>query len=175
MIRTVLCLLALLVWSARAGAEGEEGQPIDLRLGGELTLSPSLLDEQPRVWDRWGTGIQLNYGAVEGIAELSLVNDQKYTPYESYWLGRYWYLDNGGIGLDFGPLKLRGGRLTHRDIVDTPYSLFINSKDLPVMTADLTFEGGPFVYTSRWIRLTTRSQAGYPDRGANYKVFGPLV
>ena len=73
--------------------------------------------------------------------------------------------------LDFGALQVSGGRLPHRDLVDSPYSLFISSSAHPDILADITFRGGPFTYETRWVRLNTRSEAGYPDRGANYKVF----
>jgi hypothetical protein len=110
------------------------------------------------------------------------VNDQRYSPAERYWLGRYFYLHQGGILLDFDFLKVKAGRFIHRDVIDSPYSLFISSQDeqpahwfwqpgLPAILADFTFQGGPFLYESRWIQLNARSANNYPDRGANYKVF----
>ena len=49
---------------------------------------------------------------------------------------------------------------------------------LPALLADLTFQAGRFFYESRWIQLNSNSANtsvyfpdGYPDRGANYKVF----
>ena len=139
--------------------------------GAELTLAPSLIDEQPRVYDNLHTALRYDYRFAHVVADLSLLNDQKYTPYEPYTLGRYFSINAGGMVLDFGILKVSGGRLPHRDLVDSPYSLFISSHTHPDILADITFRGGPFTYETRWIRLNTRSLAGYPERGANYKVF----
>jgi hypothetical protein len=157
-----------------AGAEQENQGPVTWSFTGELNLAPSLIDEQPRVYDRLITALLFDYEFIHLIMEMSLVNDQKYSPMESYWLGRYFYPNNGGLELDFGPLSLRAGKLVHRDFLDTPYSLFISSQDLPALLAEISFHGGPFSYESRWIRLNTRSQA-YPDRGANYKVFAGQI
>jgi len=149
--------------------------PIEWSFGGELNLAPSVLDEQPRIYDNFNTNFRFTYGIFHLIADVSLLNDEKYSPDEVYWLGRYFYLNQGGILLDFDLLSLKVGRLIHRDFLDTPYSLFISSEDLPAVQADITFHGGPFTYESRWIRLNTRSTQGYPDRGANYKVFALQV
>jgi hypothetical protein len=124
------------------------------------------------LYDRLGTIISYQYDFFHLIADFDLRNDGKYSPAEVYWLGRYFYMNNGGIELDFGNLSLAAGRFVHRDYLATPYSLFISSQNLPAVQADITFDGDFFYYESRWIRLNTRSLYGYPERGANYKVFG---
>ena len=137
----------------------------------QLTLEPSLIDGQPRVYDNLHSALRYDYRFAHVVADLSLLNDQKYSPYEVYTLGRYFFVNAGGMVLDFGVLQVSGGRLPHRDLVDSPYSLFISSRTHPAILADITFRGGPFTYETRWVRLNTHSSAGYPDRGANYKVF----
>ena len=139
--------------------------------GAELTLEPGLIDGQPRVYDNLHTALHYDYRFAHVVADLSLLNDQKYSPYEVYTLGRYFFINAGGMVLDFGPLQLSGGRLPHRDLLDSPYSLFISSQAHPDIMADITFRGGPFLYETRWVRLNTRLLDGDPDRGANYKVF----
>ena len=151
--------------------------PIEWSFGAELNLAPSVLNENPRLYDNLNTGVRYTYGFFNLLADLSLRNDLKYSPDEPYWLGRYFYIDQGGILLDFDLISLDFGRLIHRDFLETPYSLFISSEDLPAVQADLTFQAGFFTYESRWFQLNARSldtviwPGGYPDRGANYKVF----
>ena len=158
-----------------AGAQPQGASALEWSFGAELTLAPSLIDEQPRVYDNLHSALRYDYGFAHVVADLSLLNDQKYTPYEVYTLGRYFFINAGGMVLDFGVLEVSGGRLPHRDLVDSPYSLFISSHAQPAILADITFRGGPFTYETRWVRLNTRSSAGYPDRGANYKVFAVQV
>ena len=85
--------------------------------------------------------------------------------------GRYFTINNGGVLLDFDTLALQAGRFVHTDLVDTPYSLFVSSIPLPALLVEASLRLGPFLYQSRWIRLTRNSREGWPDRGANYKVF----
>jgi len=93
-------------------------------------------------------------------------------------------MEEGGIESDLGPVKLRAGRLRHYDVIDSPYSLFVNSRGLSSMIGEIGYEDDLFFYYSRWIGLnlnsemetpawsTTNGYSGYPDRGANVKAFG---
>ncbi len=148
--------------------------PIDWSYGGQLELAPSRLTGGPRLQDELNTLFRYRYRFVELLADLALVNDERYEPEEPFTLGHQFLIRGGGVALDFDFLSLRAGRFVHRDLLDTPYSLFISSQDLPALLADITLHGGPFTYESRWIRLNSRSAAlpvPFPDRGANYKVF----
>src|SRR5690606_10356083 len=128
---------------------------------------PDRVDDRPGLYDLLGTSFRYRYGFLHLLADLSLVNDERYLPDERYMLGRSFAIPNGGLELDFDILSLRAGRLVHRDILDIPYPLFVSSADLPALIADLTFQGGPFTYESRWIRLNTDSAQEFPERGAN--------
>ncbi len=130
-----------------------------------------MFDGEPRIYENLNSVFRYDYDFFHLIADLSLRNDERYSPGEVYWLGRYFYINEGGLLFDFDHLSLRAGRFYHRDFIDSPYSLFISSKDLPAVLADINFSGGPFTYESRWIGLNTRSLHGYTDRGANYKLF----
>lgn len=174
-------IIALAVCCASAGWAEEAPPPIPLTwsFAGELTLRPDRFDWQAGVYDRLNTVFTCDYRFLKLVSDLSLENDERYEPDEPYMLGRNFAIDAAGLALDFGFLSLSAGRFVHRDLLDTPYSLFISSADgrgtgwsrgLPALLADITVQGGAFTYESRWIRLNTRS-ADYPDRGANYKVF----
>jgi hypothetical protein len=168
----LLCAVGFRAWA------GEPDAPIEWSFTGELNLAPHVFTGEPDLYDRLHTGFRYSYDFFTLVADMSLIGDEKYEPAERFMFGRYFYIHNGGVILDFGPLSLKAGRFVHRDIVDTPYSLFVSSYDpffdttgLSALLADISFRGGPFTYESRWIDLNTRSDQGYPDRGANYKVF----
>ena len=101
--------------------------------------------------------------------------------------GLYFWMESGGLAYRIGNLLLRGGRLPHYDVVDSPYSLFINGDGLSANLLEVTYDDGRFRYTSRWIELNRNSDVetatfdgddvaspetetnGFPDRGANLK------
>jgi len=117
--------------------------------------------------------------------DASLKNDGKYTSDEpDIMQGYYIFLNEGYLDIDFSRFSLTIGRATHHDEIDSPYSLFISSKEIPAVLADFRYTGDLFFYETRWVRLNSRSDvlAGktkinptdttYPDRGMNYKVYG---
>jgi len=184
--------LGLAVLGALAWGQGDAGQataqaPLQWSFGGEATLRPDRLSEEAGLYDRLNSSLLYRYRFFEAVADFSLARDERYVPDEKYMLGRGFFLENGGLLLDFDFLTLSAGRFVHRDTVEGPYSVFISAADprgggwahgLPAMQADLTIKGGRFMYESRWVRLNSNSfqpiQAGgppYPDRGASYKVF----
>jgi hypothetical protein len=117
------------------------------------------------------------------VAALSLSNDGKYAPAQANLAGGnlgdiYYKMEAGGIAYRAGALSLRAGRLPHLDIVDSPYSLFVNASGIATNLLEVEFENEHFLYRSRWIELNSRStmltetfSPGFPDRGANLKIF----
>jgi hypothetical protein len=168
---------------------GEEAEkPIEWSFTGELNLEPSVLDGEPTIYDNLQTSLSYRYAFFYTVADFSLRNDKRYSPSEKYWLGHYFYLNEGGMELTFDLVSLKLGRFLQRDIVDSPYSLMISSQDenrefwrpgLPALQADFVFQTGAFTFESRWFKLNWNSinddpiwyPSGYPDRGANYKVY----
>ena len=167
-----LVIIILIIFAATSLFSEEPSSPIKWSVTGELNFAPSVLDENPRIYENINSIFRYDYDYFHIIADLWFRNDEKYSPGVEYWLGRYFYVNQGGLIFDFDHLTLRAGRLLHRDLIDSPYSLFISSMDLPAVLAEITFNGGPLLYQSRWIGLNTRSlYPDYPDRGANYKLF----
>jgi hypothetical protein len=167
-----LIIILLVLFTAVSLFAEEPSAPIKWSVTGELNLAPSVITEKPRPYDNINSIFRYDYEYFHLIADLWLRNDEKYSPGVAYWLGRYFYIKEGGLLLDLDKLTLRAGRFLHRDVIDSPYSLFISSMDLPAVLAEITFNGGPLLYQSRWIGLNTRSlYPEYPDRGANYKLF----
>ncbi len=170
-LTTLLGLVGLLGAAWTSAAEEKPARPIEWSFSGALNLAPSLIDGAPRLSDTLNTVFHYRYDFLHLLADVSLADDERYVPEEPFTLGHSFLLNDGGFLLDLDFLSFRAGRFVHRDFLDTPYSLFISSEPLPAVLADLTFHGGPFTYESRWVRLNTRSQFGWPDRGASYKVF----
>lgn len=123
------------------------------------------------------------------IARFSADLDNKYGGFIADVAGgrsaMYFMLDEGGISISEGVFKARAGRLRHYDIVDTPYSLAVNSRGIAVPLASLAYDDGFFFYETRWIELNRGSvqdtpawqktslwKGGFPDRGASIKTYG---
>lgn len=122
------------------------------------------------------------------FGELALYSDDKYAPAKANlpggeFLGLYFMMEEGGIESDLGPFHLRAGRFRHYDVIDSPYSVFVNSNGNSALQVNLRYEDDFFFYESRWISLNDRSGQtaeefteawpdGFPDRGANIKTYG---
>jgi hypothetical protein len=174
-------IAAALVLSASCLIHAEEqDKPLQWSFTAEANFEPSVLDEEPRIYDILATRLSYRYEYFYTLLDFSLRYDLRYTPSESYWLDHYFYLNEGGVQLDLDLVSLKAGRFLQRDFIDSPYTLFISSHDehrefwrpgLPAMMADFTFHTGSFTFESRWFQLNYRSLNGYPDRGANYKLY----
>jgi hypothetical protein len=181
-IATLLLIATLALYSEEAE------KPIEWTFTGELNFEPSVLDGDPTIYDNLQTSLSYQYKFFYTLVDFSLRNDKRYSPSEKYWLGHYFYLNEGGMIFDFDLINLKLGRFLQRDIVESPYSLAISSQDLnrefwrpglPALQADFTFETRAFIFESRWFKLNWNSSVSapefpsgtYPDRGANYKVY----
>jgi hypothetical protein len=166
----------------------EPGSPLHWSFTGEATLRADRASGQDGLYDLLNTSLRYRRRFFEAVGDFSLARDERYEPAEPYMLGRAFFLDNGGMILDFDWLRFSAGRFVHRDAVESPYSVFVSAADpmgsgwargLPALLADLTVKGGRFTYESRWIRLNYNAAqtmlegdpTPYPDRGASYKVF----
>jgi hypothetical protein len=146
----------------------------------------------PLWYDMEGLGLAYESDGFTAGFDFVLNNDRKYTPSEIYMFGRYFDLLDGRVETRLGDLAVTAGRITHRDELDTPYSLFISSADIASTVVDVRYESDYFFYDTRWIELNRQSSLytyqqpvydetdgsliGYTevplDRGANYKVYG---
>lgn len=124
------------------------------------------------------------------LMEMSANADGKYSADSANLSGGsfgniYALMENGGFYGKLGNLVLRGGRLRHYDVIDSPYSLFINSNGNTAPILEISYDGDLFFYSSRWIELnrsstmatpawgyTDTTYTAFPDRGANVKVYG---
>lgn len=160
-------------------------------VGGGASYRAGSYDEEvtdrgiaPAAW----TGLRFDAGYFGFVAELSGNTDGKYAPAlvdtSTGSLGKlYFMLDQGGFFSQLGPIALKAGRFRHYDVVDTPYSLFVNSDGLAANIASIAYENEHFFYETRYIELSASSSmitpgwptpifSGFPDRGANLHIYG---
>ena len=124
---------------------------------------------------------ELSYKAegFEFLASLNAANDRLYNDSfsDSYYGGFYFSMGSSGISVDLGNANVTFGKMHLSDEVESPYSLFISSMDLPRNTINFSFEDDNFLYTTRWIELTnlldssTTTDLRKKYRGMNYKVY----
>jgi hypothetical protein len=186
-LKRIVLAVMIVCGIAAAWAQGEPAVPdlvddfgedsLALELGLALSFDGSLSTEE------YGgiTYFSPNF-AMEAL--LSINNDGKYSPMHANVPGgtlgnNYFFIEGGGAAVTFGDFSLRAGRLPQHDVVDSPYSLFINGGSLAATTTALSFERGKFFFESRWLGLNHHSDTstdaypdGYPERGANLKVYG---
>ncbi len=132
---------------------GVEVEPFPVILSPYMGLSAT----QDKLFDEVGMTAEYNSGLFRVYFDLSLINDDKYEPEEPYMLGHYFNLKQGTIEYNARPVSLLFGRTPHRDELDTPYSMFISSWDIPATILSLNYEDSFFFYESRWIGLNQNS------------------
>ncbi|MBN1685668.1 MAG: hypothetical protein JW852_03390, partial [Spirochaetales bacterium] len=112
--------------------------------------------------------------------DFSFMGGGRYPPHTSYQMGRYFYLNDASTLVSLKNWDFYGGYLPHRDVVQTPYSIYISSLDIPVLNAGFVYTHNRFFYETRWVRLNERSSVEYIgkedetyiDRGLTFKAFG---
>lgn len=77
-----------------------------------------------------------------------------------------------GLSYRQGPWVLDVGALPAFDVVQSPYSLFVNGQGLSVPGVYLSYEDERFNYSQRWLHLGSDSDYGWSDRGAVIKTYG---
>lgn len=136
------------------------------------------------------------------LIDWGITGDGKYSSEESYYGDRYLAMYDTRIDIHDpdGGFNISAGRGPHKDVVDSPYSVFINSTDIPAFHIDFSYKNDLFFYTTRWVELNANSMYQYLegsvsdpfgldndtgiydawnpysgewlDKGANYKTFG---
>jgi hypothetical protein len=84
-------------------------------------------------------------------------------------------LIEGGMGLRLEDFRAKAGIYPHFDIVDSPYSLFVNGRGLSAPILDIAFADARFQFSDRWIGLNAFSAFGWPDRGAVQKNYALVL
>ncbi|MDR1787726.1 MAG: hypothetical protein LBR16_04675 [Treponema sp.] len=101
------------------------------------------------------------------VGDLSMNNDKKYAPLAAQlpgddFLGYYFFMNEGGAKVNLGRFSFDAGRFKNYDIIDSPYSLFINSNGISANTLTLKYDGAYVQYQSQWIEFNSRSGVSTP-------------
>ena len=102
---------------------------------------------------------------------FGLTSQGKYTGPEfrsDTWLE----LHEGVMGVNINEFYIAGGYQAALDVVDTPYSLFASSQNIPAPYFEFSYEGDLLFASTRWVGLNELSALDFQDRGMNYRTFG---
>jgi len=109
-------------------------------------------------------------------SELAFYNDDKYYFYESdYYWDHYFLIENSYITLrnDDQTLELSGGIKQLKDEVNSPYSLFFSSQNIPLVNLDVGYEDEHFFFETMWVQLVSKNNRNFETpKAMNYKTYG---
>lgn len=127
----------------------------------------------PRSWYDTTEAI-LDYRAryLSLFVDWAMINDERYDPSEPWMGGRYLYIKDAHVLVDRRPFLIKAGRTTQTDVVDSPYSLFVNANPIPAPQLETTYRGDFFFYTSRWVGLNHNSDKVYFGSGSDHPLYG---
>ena len=146
--------------------EPESDESLTFLANGSLTFQKQyeMLDDQrepKNIYETlWGV-LDYQNSPFRLYIDIALVGDSIYDPSETYMLGRYVYINDAYVDLDLDRFYIKAGRSTQKDIIDSPYSLFVNSEPHPSTQIEAKYEGDFFFYTSRWVSLNNNSEQTY--------------
>jgi len=134
------------------------------------------------LWVKGLAGFEAEAGQLEILGHLGFRTDGVYGGFMG---GGYGYGNvaletvDGGFIYTGDSISASLGKLEMRDIVDSPYSLVLSSRNNKALTASVDFRSGRFFYNDRWIALSydlKNTYAGtdwsWPNRSAVVKNWG---
>ncbi len=81
-------------------------------------------------------------------------------------------IEQAGIVFAAEPVTIAFGKLAKGDVVESPYSLFLNGMPESLLSFDFSYEDELFLYRERWMELNQKSRYSWPDRSAVFKAYG---
>lgn len=114
-------------------------------------------------------GLSLHYDSPDsaffGSADFRALGDDRYGVSHAFLDSPvYFLIREAGIGFAGEPLSARAGRFPHRDVVDSPYALFVSSREHPAFLYELDYEGEWLRFLTRSVELSRNSVLDYPDK-----------
>jgi hypothetical protein len=181
MKRTPLVLIALAVFTINSAAqetndetgaaplrkpliqapEGGRTEELDFDFGLAAGYKENLLWNEPNIRMDFKTK-HFNL-----IGDLIANNDGKYAAIKAWlpsddFFGYYVFMNEGGLKFNLSNFSLTAGRFKSYDVVDSPYSLFINSTGISANTLTFNYSGPHIEYQSKWIEFNSRSGVSTP-------------
>ena len=95
------------------------------------------------------------------FVDWGMINDGRYDATEPYMRGRYLFINDAHVQVEGESFSVKAGRTTQKDVVDTPYSLFVNSRPIPALQLETNYNGTYFFYSNRWVSLNRNSELIY--------------
>lgn len=83
----------------------------------------------------------------------------------------YFVIREAGLGLDARPISARVGRFPHLDVVESPYALFVSSRENSAFLYELDYRSDRVRFLTRSVELTRNSAHGYPDKSIVFQTF----
>lgn len=105
--------------------------------------------------------LDYHYKSFSLFVDWSMINDELYDPSEVHMLGRYLYINDAHLEFESERFSVKTGRSTQEDVIDSPYSLFVNSEPIPAVQIEVKYKGDYFFYTNRWVNLNHNSENTY--------------
>lgn len=174
-----VALFALIIVPGLAAFEADFGLALEARNDSGVP--------NPGVFERLGITLAHSGYGFDFIAEMQAANDGKYPLLNEPYANFYPLLIQGGLSYRNGPFSASAGRFRQKDIVDSPYSLFVSSEGLSALGAQIGYDDERFFFLTKWISLNANSSLftmdipivsgtsylSKPfDRGVEYKVYG---
>ncbi|GAB6088434.1 hypothetical protein [Spirochaeta dissipatitropha] len=176
-----LLLTAMLLFSTAALLSAEQASPDSLfaeiifgqNFGQAAAPALDSAENFPNTDLRGRLGLMPEGDGFSFVMDVAMRNDGRYrgSHGEEFYGSFYETLIEGGMGYRFRGLQARAGRFFHDDALDSPYSLFINSRDISSFLYEIQYDGGFFYAESRTVELNRNSDHGFPDRGLTYQNF----
>lgn len=180
-MKKLLCIFLLIFFSISFAYS----ESVSINLDSSVKTSTANYYLEGGLSDSLGGAINAEGDFYNIDVNLSLINDGKYPTHSSFQLGHYFYTTESVAEIFFGDLSFSAGRGVHTDVVDTPYSIYVNPEALPSVYAEAVYSGDLFSYQSRWVRLNERSAQLYNgnidsnpdtpdyirDRGMTFKTY----
>ena len=87
-------------------------------------------------------GVTLGYNSplLQANFDVGMSNSGRYAATEEINGPLRFLLNEGRMNLDLEPLTITTGHYAQRDIIDSPYALFLNARNLPRTGVDMTYE-----------------------------------
>jgi len=98
------------------------------------------------------------------------------TPFHGDYFGDFNVdIKKAGITYQNDTFRLALGKLPGKDIVQSPYSLYLNPAQDPMLSIDFTYDGDLLYFNERWMGLNYDSAYGWKDRGAVVKSYAIVL
>jgi len=150
--------------------EDDEYLAFEFFLTGTAQKQYEMLDGQRSPKDFFDTSralLDYRYSNFSLFIDWSMINDEIYDPAEVYMMGRYFYINDAHVDYETDRFYIKAGRSIQKDVVDSPYSLFVNSEPIPSVQIETKYTGDFFFYTNRWVNLNHNSENTYFGSGAD--------